>query len=117
MDWQVTGGQTGKILGIFILDSSKTDGSGLTGLAFNSAGLIAYYWREGDASATAITLATATAGTWATGGFKERDETHMPGWYDFDIPNAAIASGVKSVQVHLQGATNMVPLPINIQIN
>jgi hypothetical protein len=118
MEWIVSPGRTSKILGLFILDSSRTDGGGLTGLVFNSSGLIAYYWREGDATATAISLVTATDGSWVSGGFVERDAVHQPGHYDFHLPNAALAAaaGVDSVQVHLQGAANMVPLPLNIQL-
>ena len=61
MEWIVSPGRTSKILGLFILDSSRTDGGGLTGLVFNSSGLIAYYWREGDATATAIRKSTPSA--------------------------------------------------------
>jgi hypothetical protein len=84
---------------------------------FNSAGLTAYYWREGDSAATAISLVTATAGTWTSGGFKERDAVHMPGHYELHIPNAALVTGADSVQIHLMGAANMVALPLNIQLN
>ncbi len=106
-----------KILAVFIRDSSKTNGAGLTGLVFGSSGLTAYYWREGDATATAITLATMTLGTYASGGFKEMDATNMPGWYSFCPPNAAFLTGANNVAFHLKGATNMVDLPIEIQLN
>jgi len=110
-------GTTSKILQFPIFDSSSTTGALLTGLVFNSAGLTAYYNREGAAgAATLITLATATKGTWATGGFIAVDGTNMPGWYELHIPNAALASGAKSVSIHLKGATNMVPVPILIEL-
>jgi hypothetical protein len=80
----------------------------LTGLVYNSAGISAYYFRDGDTSATSITLATASVGTWATGGFKEISSTNMPGFYEFDIPDAVIASGAKWATVMLKGAANMV---------
>jgi hypothetical protein len=83
---------------------------------FSSAGLTAYYYREGAATAVSITLATMTVGTWATGGFKEIDATNMPGWYQLGIPDAALATGADSVQIHLKGAANMVPLPIEYQL-
>lgn len=110
-------GSTSKILQFPIFDSSSTTGAMLTGLVYNSAGLTAYYNREGAAgAATSITLATATKGTWATGGFVAVDGTNMPGWYELHIPDAALASGAKSVSVHLKGATNMVPVPILIEL-
>lgn len=111
-------GTTSQSLGVFIQDSSSTVGAGLTGLVFNSGSLTAYYVFPGGNS-NAITLATLAAAnsSWATGGFKEIDSTNMKGWYRFDIPNAAIASGNgRSVCVHFQGATNMAPLPLEIEL-
>lgn len=116
MKLQIKKGVTSKLLRVFIQDSSVTTGAGLTGLLYNSAGLTAYYIREGAATATAITLATMTVGTWATGGFKEVDATNMPGLYEIGIPNAVIASGADSVVVLLKGAANMVPVALEIQL-
>lgn len=109
-------GKTSKIVHLFIQDSSKSDGSGLTGLVFNSAGLTAYYIREGDASTTVISLVTATVGTYVSGGFKEVDAANMPGIYEFDPPNACLATGTDQVVIMLNGASNMAPLPIEIQL-
>lgn len=110
-------GTTSKILHLFILDSSKSDGSGLTGLLHNSAGLTAYYIREGAASATAITLVNAVVGTYTSSGFKEVDAANMPGVYELHPPNACLASGADSVVVFLEGAANMAPLPLEIQLD
>jgi len=110
-------GSTSKIIQIPIFDSSSTIGALLAGLVYNTASLTAYYNREGAAgAATAITLATATKGTWATGGFIAVDGTNTPGWYELHIPDAALASGAKSVVIHLKGAANMVPVPILIEL-
>ncbi len=109
-------GATSEIWQIFIADSSVTTGAGLTGLVFNSASLTAYYHRDTDTTATAITLVTMTVGTFTSGGFKEIDATHMPGWYQFCPPNLALASGAKSCAIHLKGATNMTPVPIEVQL-
>lgn len=109
-------GTTSKLLDVFIQDSSSTTGAGLTGLAYNTASLTGYYYREGAASAVAITLATMTLGTWASGGFIVVDGTNMPGCYQIGIPNAAIASGAKSVIIMLKGAANMAPLVIEIEL-
>ncbi len=110
-------GTTSKIIQIPIFDSSSTVGAMLAGLVYNSGSLTGYYNREGAAgAATAITLATATKGTWATGGFIAVDGTNMPGWYELHIPDAALASGAKSVSIHLKGATNMVPVPVIIEL-
>ena len=117
MKLTVKKGTTFKILHIFILDSSKGDGSGLTGLVHNSSGLTAYYIREGAASATAISLVTATVGTYTSGGFKEVDAANMPGVYELHPPTACLASGADSVVIFLKGAANMVPLPLEIQLD
>lgn len=109
-------GSTSEIWQIFIRDSSSTTGAGLAGLTSGTGGLIAYYHRDTDTTATAISLTSMTSGTFTSSGFKEIDATHMPGWYQFCPPNAALASGAKSVGIHLQGAANMAPLPIEVQL-
>ena len=115
----INAGATSQTVNVFIQDSSKTDGSGLTGLVYNSSGLLAYYVLPQAASA-AITLATLAAATsaWSSGGFKEIDATHCAGLYRLDVPNAAIASGRFST-IYLYGATNMAPcvLEIDLQSN
>lgn len=110
-------GVTSEIWQIFIQDSSSTTGAGLTGLTNSSSGLTAYYHRDTDTTATAISVVTMTSGTFTSGGFKEIDSTNMPGWYQFCPPNAALATGAKSCAVHLKGVTNMAPLPIEVDLN
>lgn len=112
----IKAGTTSKLLDIFIQDSSSTTGAGLGSVAFNTSGLTAYYYREGAASATAITLATMTLGTWATGGFIVIDGTNMLGCYQLGIPDAAIAAGAKSVLVYIKGVTNMAPLVLEVEL-
>lgn len=113
----VSPGTTSQTIELFIQDSSSTTGAGLTGLVFNSAGLTAYYHREGAAApATAISLVTATVGTWTSGGFKEIDATNMPGHYELGVPDAALAASAGYVDIHLEGATNMAPVPAEIQL-
>jgi len=107
-----------KLVRVFIQDSSSTTGAGLTGLVYNSSGLTAHYLPEGDATATAITLATMTVGTWATGGFKEVDATNMPGVYEIGLPDAVIdATSEGSTLVMLKGATNMAPVLLEIELD
>lgn len=116
MKLNVIKGQASKLAQIFIQDSSSSVGAGLTGLVFNTASLSAYYYREGAASATAITLATMTLGTWASGGFVVVDGTNLPGLYQLGIPDAALASGANSVVIMLKGASNMAPVVLEIQL-
>lgn len=78
----------------------NTVGAPMTGLAFDTAGLLASYART-KAARVAITLVTLAAVTtaWASGGFKEVDATNMPGVYRLDVPNAALLGGVDQVEV------------------
>lgn len=112
----ILAGVTSKMVTVFVQDSSSTVGAGLTGLVYNTSSLTAYYYREGAGSAVAISLATMTLGTWATGGFVVVDGTHMPGVYSIGIPNAALASGAKSVVILLKGAANMAPVLLEIEL-
>ena len=104
------------ILQVFIQNSSLTTGAGLTGLVYNTTSLVAYYHKDTDTTATAISLVTMTVGTYTSGGFKEIDATNMPGWYQFCPPNAAINTTGKSVAFMLKGATNMAPCVCELQI-
>ncbi len=106
---------TSVTVNVFIQDSSSTTGAGLTGLVYNSGSLTAYYGLP-RAAAVAITLATQTVtGAYSSGGFVEISSANMPGWYRLDIPDAALASG-RFTSIHLKGAANMAPLPIEIEL-
>lgn len=110
-------GATSEIWQIFIADSSSTTGAGLTALAYNSGSLTVYWHRDTDTTATTSALVDMTVGTFTSYGFKKIDDTNMPGWYQFCPPNAALASGAKSVAFLLKGATNMAPLPIEVDLD
>ena len=103
-----------------LIDVRATSSNGLskTGLVFNTSGLVAYYHRELSASATAITLQTMTAGTWASGGFIEISSGNMPGTYSVGIPDAAISASDASTYVVIQfsGATDAVIQPVRIDL-
>lgn len=109
-------GATSQTIYVEVLDSTSTTGGRKTGLAYNTASLVAYYVMNGG-SATAITLATLAAANsaWSSGGFKEVDATNMPGIYRLDVPDAAIASG-PSVVITIKGATGMVQVSEEIQL-
>lgn len=116
----VKAGATSQSVNIFIQDSTKTDGSGLSGLLFNTASLVASYSFAGaNATRTAITLATLAVvnSAFSSGGFKELDATNMKGGYRFDIPDAALAAASgQSVTFELHGAANMVPCWFEIEL-
>jgi hypothetical protein len=95
---------------VFVNDSASTTGAGKTGIAYNAAGIKAYYVRPGG-SATAITLATQTVtGAFSSGGWVEVDSTNMPGVYRFDVPDAVFAAGAEKAIVMISGASGMAPV-------
>lgn len=118
MKLSIPAGTTSKRIAIFIQDSSSTTGAGLTGLTNASGSLTCYSWidTDGNAGGTAQALQAATRGTWTTRGFIEKDATNMPGYYEFGIPDALIAAGVKWANIMFKGATNMAPLALEIEV-
>src|SRR5947209_7217599 len=83
----IVAGATSQTVNVFIQDSSSTTGAGLTGLAFNTASLTAYYILP-KAAAVSITLATQTVtGAYSSGGFVEISSANTPGWYRLDLPD------------------------------
>lgn len=109
-------GSTSNILQISIGASNVTTDAGLTGLAFNTASLTAYYHADSATTATAISLVTMTVGTFTSSGFKEIDATNMPGMYQLGIPDAAVATG-NNVIVVLQGAATMQQTRLQIKLD
>jgi len=93
---------------VFVRNTSTTTSvAGLTGLVYNTGSMTLYYRRQGANASVAVSLVTATLGTWSSGGFIVVDGTNMPGRYEIGIPNAAIAGGAAYVDFQLRGATNM----------
>jgi len=87
--------------------AATSPGDPLTGLAFNTSGLTAYYRAGQTGTVTAITLATQTVGgAYSSGGFVECDATHMPGQYRFDLPDTLV-SAANRVYITFTGAANL----------
>lgn len=115
MKRKLTAGLTGASLPVFVRDTSSATGAGLASLVFNTAGLVAEYRRQGSATWTAITLVSGTLGTWASGGFVA--DGALAGAYEIDLPDAALASGARWVAIRLRGATNMLPVLVEIELD
>lgn len=116
MKLRIIGNSTDVTVNIFIMDTTSTEGDGLTGLVWNTSGLTCYYARARTASAQLSLASVAVAGAHTDGGFVEIDSTNMPGWYRLDLSDAVVATGVDTVAVHLHGAADMAPLPFDIQL-
>ena len=82
---------------VLLYIADNTDGTPETGVVYNTAGIDLKYRRDG-AAATSITEATLAALTTAhtDGGFLEIGN----GWYRFDVPDAAFATGVDKVLIY-----------------
>jgi hypothetical protein len=116
----ILAGATSQSVNVFIQDSSSTVGAGLSGLVFNTSGLIAYYSFTG-ANTTSVQIALATlslvTSAFSSGGFKEIDATNMKGLYRLDLPNTALAASKGRVcTVILSGAANMAPCVLEIEL-
>lgn len=106
-------GTTSKRLKVFINDSTVSTGAGKT--ALTNSDVTAYYIREGDSSATSISVVSATLGTYTSGGFIKIHDTNMPGAYEFDPPDACFATGANSVLIMIKG-TGIAPVLIECQL-
>lgn len=120
MKQNIKAGTTSKRLVVFIQDVSKNTGEGITGLSSASPGLTWAYWREdtGNSGGVPVTVASATRGTFTSGGFVEIDSTTLPGFYEIGIPNAVLsATNTPSWAVcQLLGALNMASISIEFQL-
>lgn len=112
---KIKAGSTSCTIPIFVQDTSSTSGAGLGSLVYNTSGLAARYRREGDNAWTTITLATATLGTFTSGGFIA--SSGVTGKYEVGIPNAAIAAGAKWVEIEYYGAANMLPVLLEFELD
>ena len=118
-DFRIKRSSTSQIIHVFLQDSRVVTSypTGLTGLVYNTASLVCYYIREGEPAATSITLATATLGTWTSGGFKEVSSANMPGVYEFHIPNTVMRSGTDRVTIMFKGAANLATNPVLLRLD
>jgi hypothetical protein len=97
------------------LSQTIPTGSGKTGLAYNTTGLVAHYLAPGASALTSIALATMTLGTWVSGGFVEESSSSAPGSYQIGLPDA-VAGAVGIVPLLLTGAVEMGDVQVNIEV-
>lgn len=117
MKQHIVPGSTDQSIIVFLQDDREVDGSGLTGLAHDTASLVCYYVRPGSAAAQLSLVTQTVTGAHGDGGFVEIDSTNMPGFYRLDLPDVMVASGVDSVALMIRGAANLVGYPAEIQLS
>ena len=115
MKRKLAAGLTSATLPIFIFDSSSATGAGLGSLVYNTSGLTAEYRRQGSNTWTAISLVTATLGTFTSSGFIA--DGSLAGAYELGVPDAALAAGARWCAIRLYGAANMLPVLIEIELD
>lgn len=119
-------GQQSNMVRIFIKDSSKTDGSGLSTLLFSTTGLVidifadtaasggasAYHYKSAatatiqDIGSSGSTCGTYSAPSAANIRFAPVDTTNLPGVYELQILDSLIQYGVRSLKGKVSGPTN-----------
>ena len=112
---KITAGITSVSLPVFVSDTSSTTGAGLSGLAYNTSGLTAEYRRQGQSAWATITLVAGTLGTYVAGGFVA--DGALGGSYEVCPPDAAFAVGARWVRKRFYGATNMLPVEMEIELD
>jgi len=115
MKRKVFAGITSLSLPIIVYDNTSTTGAGLSGLTHSTSGLVLEYRRAGQSSWTSVTLVSKTLGTYTSGGIVASGS--RAGRYEVDIPDAAVAAGVRMVEICLRGAANMHPVDIEIELD
>jgi hypothetical protein len=112
---KIKAGSTSVIEPIRLFNS--TDGTPLGGVVYNAAGLIGKYRREGDVNWTTITIVTATAGAFTSGGWATPGGTGPTNSYEVHIPNAALAVGAEWCEVEYWGAADMTPVSLLYELD
>jgi len=116
---------TSVVLRAKLMDSTATDGRGLTGLSFSATGLTISVIQNNAASGTHYTAAAGTIETIATFGtyaaptptkcrFREVDSTYHKGLYEFQFADS-IFSATDSVIISIAGATQLAEADFEIQ--
>ena len=108
-------GTTAEILQVFIRDATNTSSAGLANI---SSANVSFSWFRNDmaaASTGTCSTSTGTLGTFTVSSLTQMSSSLMLGWYQFCPPDGLFVSG-RSAALHLYGAANMAPVPIEIEL-
>ena len=108
-------GTVNEILNIYIQDATVSTGAGLANVSSTN---VTFAWcRNNQVAASSGTCSTSTGalGLYFVSTLTQTLSTNMLGWYQFCVPDGVFASGT-SAALHLYGAPNMAPVPIEIEL-
>jgi hypothetical protein len=118
MKLQLKKDSTNVTVNIFIQNALASDGSGLTGLAYDTGNPSAYYVKPRSTPQLIEIVNQTDVGDHIDGGFVEIDGTNMPGLYRIDLPDASLATAAgkdDSVIIMFQ-ADNAIDVLLEIQL-
>lgn len=127
MSYVITFDRNSNCLMVFLGDGSKVDGSGKTGLTYETSGLIIATRADNEAAVTAYKQADgniesiSTLGTFAAPSsgkcrFKEVDATNMPGVYEIQLADARLSVASARDLVIMVSGGGVVPTPMHVPL-
>ena len=113
--WEV-GSTTVFSVNVFLQDSSKASGVGLTGLAYNTPNLqVSYVTRRKSVGNIMLVNLASISSSHASGGFKEVSSVHLPGLYRFDVPVNTGAGDDDEITIMFVNAANLEPATLIVR--
>lgn len=88
----------------------------LSGITAGSSGLVGQYRRELQSTWVDIPIVSGTAGSYISGGWSV-PLSGPAGSYEVGIPNLALASGAKWVELEYYGASGMMPTALFFELD
>lgn len=107
-------GTASEILNVFVQNATVSTGAGLANIVASS---VNFTWLRNDQAtfSSGTCSSGGTIGTYNVSMFTQVSSTSSLGWYQFGVPNGIFTSG-SSALLHLYGAPNMAPVPIEIEL-
>lgn len=110
----VVSGTTGQTVDVFLQD--RTSGDGVITLTTDKV-KAAYRVGTTGAITTFALVGTNTTAAWASGGWRERSSTLMPGVYGLDVPDASITTPFATYFVQCStAAQNFIPVAFDLHV-